>query len=199
MNWSFITLARHCPAVFTYTYYLANVILFKNSIFKLKYWTICNVHTATPRLALTSVSMVKLFATMARLACRNLFTHGNRRHMSECTGQWNHQLSQNRFGYTGSKQVSSSDIAPMGIEDVPVSVQNIHAGKYIANMGIKVVSASVKNVLAVEIYCTNGNRRSTANVHNILAGKYIANMGVKVVSAGVQNVLACKHLLHPWE
>ena len=28
------------------------------------------------------------------------------------------------------------------------SVQNILAGKYIANMGIKVVSASVKNVLA---------------------------------------------------
>ena len=36
----------------------------------------------------------------------------------------------------------------MGIEDVLASVQNILAGKYIANMGIKVVSASVKNVLA---------------------------------------------------
>ena len=57
-------------------------------------------------------------------------------------------MSQNQFGYTGSKQVSSSGITPMGIEDVPVSVQNILAGKHITNMGIKVVSASVKNVLA---------------------------------------------------
>ena len=45
-------------------------------------------------------------------------THGNGRRMSECTGQQNHQLSQNWFSYTGSKQVSSSDIAPMGIEYV---------------------------------------------------------------------------------
>ena len=51
-------------------------------------------------------------------------------------------------GYTGSKQVSSSDIAPMGIEDVRASVQNILAGKYIAKMGIIVISVSVQNVLA---------------------------------------------------
>ena len=40
----------------------------------------------------------------------------------------------------------------MGIEDECASVQNILAGKYIANMGIKVVSASVKKFLHVEIY-----------------------------------------------
>ena len=74
-------------------------------------------------------------------------THGNRRRMSEGTEQYNHQLSQNWFGYTGSKQVSSSDIAPMAIEDVQASVQNFVAGKYIPNMGIKVISASVKNIL----------------------------------------------------
>ena len=50
---------------------------------------------------------------------------------------------KNRFGNTGSKQVSRSDIALMGIEDVPASVQNILAGKYITNVGIKVKSVSV--------------------------------------------------------
>ena len=95
-----------------------------------------------------------------------------------------------RSGYKIVSENVQNVLAPMGIEIIWVSVQNILACKYIAPMAIEVVSVSVKKCSCMYKYIVPmGIEDTWASVQNILACKYIAPMGIEVVLASVKNVL----------
>ena len=71
----------------------------------------------------TSVSTVKIGAIVSVsvknvLACRNLLQSWEYKTYERVYRAIKSSTVTKLFGYTGSKQVSSSDIAPMGIDDI---------------------------------------------------------------------------------